>query len=260
MDISTTVLAYLGATAWIPQIFNWIHSYCTKPLLTITPDKIVTIGHTAFGPIFNLRLSINVDNKDTLIDFLGVSIRHEDNSQHDFEWTGMTEFFSEVRNNAGENQIIQRDIVPISIKLSTLSLVERFFRFQDSEFIKTNKHELDKLTEKQQYMKKKDSNYHDSFLNTKEIDDYLKFTRKKFFWKAGVYTIAFIVRSPTKIKVRHTAFKFELSQDNVDMLKNNLNEIKTDIEFLIKTSDLPDFKGKHGNWSWCNINLIRHKK
>ena len=71
MNITTTdIIACLGAAAWIPQIITWGYKAITKPVLTITPDRTVSIGHTILGPIFNLRLSINVDKKDTLIDFI----------------------------------------------------------------------------------------------------------------------------------------------------------------------------------------------
>lgn len=254
---TTDIVAYLGAAAWIPQIIGWFYNLFTKPVVTIIPEKAVSIGYTTFGPIFNLRLSINVDKKDTLVDFLGVEICHENGAKHNFEWIGMTEFFSEVKNNSGENQIIQRDIIPISIKLNTLSLTERFFRFQDSAFIKSNKIELDALTEVQQYMRRQNKNYHDDFLKSKKFEDYLKFNRAKFFWQAGKYTAIFDVRSPTAIKFKKKFFKFELSQDNVDMLKHNLEEVKTDIECIIKKPDLPDFDGHPGNWMWLNSTLSK---
>ena len=60
---STEVAAYLGAMAWIPQILKWGYRSIIKPVITITPEKSVSIGFTVLGPIFNLRLSINVDRK-----------------------------------------------------------------------------------------------------------------------------------------------------------------------------------------------------
>jgi len=107
---------------------------------------------------------LNVDRKDTLIDFVGVELVHEDGSAHCFEWAGMSEFFSEVKNNKGESNIVQRDIVPISIKLSTLSIVERFFRFQETSFIEENKAMLDDLMEYNTLLKKNHHpNYPDEF-------------------------------------------------------------------------------------------------
>ncbi len=51
----------------------------------------------------------------------------------------MNEIFSEVittgGNPPGANQIVQKDVFPIAIKISSLSLTERFFRFQEIEKI-----------------------------------------------------------------------------------------------------------------------------
>ena len=72
---------------------------------------------------------------------------HEDGATHCFEWAEYGGVFSEVKNNKGESNVVQRDIVPISIKLSTLSIVERFFRFQETSFIEENKIKLEYLME-----------------------------------------------------------------------------------------------------------------
>jgi hypothetical protein len=64
--------------------------------------------------------------------------------------------------------------------LSTLSVVERHFRFQDSIFQEMHKIKLDELTEHQIYLKKNDVNYHDAFLKSKNFDDYLRYIREQF--------------------------------------------------------------------------------
>jgi hypothetical protein len=249
----TDIIACLGATAWLPTIYTRF----TKPIITITPDKTALIGFTIFGPIFNLRLSINVDRKDTLIDFIGVEICHEDGSKHQFEWAGMTEFFSEVKNNKGENQTIQRDVVPIAIKLNTLSLIERYFKFQDTAFIKSEQIQGNKLLDVLQYMQNQDKNYHDDFLKSKEFEDYLKFIRGNFYLRAGNYLVKFYIRSPAAIKVIESNFKFQLTQDQVDSLKGNMAEVKKSIEVFIKKLDLPNFNGHVGNWKSINSTLTK---
>lgn len=257
---STEIVAYLGAMAWIPQVIKWIYKIFTKPLITVIPEKFISIGFTSWGPIFNLRLSINVDRKDTFVDFIGVKLVHEDGSTHFLEWAGMTEFFSEVKNDKGESQTIQRDVVPISIKLSTLSMIERHFRFLDASFTDANKIKLDELTEHQMHMKKNDPNYHDAFLKSKNFDDYLKFFREKFWWKAGKYTVSFVVRSPAKMKLLRNSFEFRLTQDNVDALKNNLDEIKIPIENYIKKG-VPGFvELPMPTFAWMNPALKKVQK
>lgn len=257
---STEIAAYLGAMAWIPQLLKWGYRAVTKPVITITPEKNASISFNAFGPVFNLRLSINVDRKDTVIDFIGIKLIHEDGATHNLEWSGMTEFFSEVKNDKGESQIVQRDVVPISVKLSTLSIIERYFRFHDAAFADSNKIKLDELTEHQMYMKKNDPNYHDAFLKSKNFEDYLKFFREQFWWKAGKYTVRFIVRSPAKIKVTAESFEFRLTQDNVDSLKNNLNEIRNPIENYIKKGVQGFVEHPFPIISWINPALRKIKK
>src|SRR4051812_38525799 len=93
---TTDILAYIGALAWIPQIIQWAIIFFTKPLIRIIPDRTAQIGYTLYGPIFNLRVSIGVTRKDTVVYFIGVQLKHNDGSSYNFEWVGMNEVFSEV--------------------------------------------------------------------------------------------------------------------------------------------------------------------
>ena len=256
VDLNTTnIAAYLGAAAWVPQIFRWAYTLVFKPRVTIIPEKWVSIGYTTFGPIFNLRLSINVSRKDTVIDFLGFKLRDQSGAEYKFEWSGMTEFFSEVKNNKGESQVIQRDITPIAIKLNTLSLTERFFRFRESSFVKNWQIMLNKLMEEQQYIKRSEKNYHDKFLISKSFDNYIKFMKENFLWRAGDYIVSFYVRSPSAISLRKNTFKFKLTQDDVDRIQKNLGELRPSIEYYIKKPDVQGFEGREANWAWINSEL-----
>lgn len=109
------------------------------------PDKIVEIGFSTYGPILNLRLSINVGNKDTILSYVGTDVSHQEGDKHQLAWAGMTETFSEITNGKGDNQLVQRNYTPIAIKLGTSILTERFYRFQDKKFILENKLKVEKL-------------------------------------------------------------------------------------------------------------------
>ena len=137
-----TIIAIIGAASWAPQIINWISSSCSKAIVTIIPDKTANLGFTDHGPIFDLRLSINTDKKNALIDSIKVRISHQDGAEHYFECVGTVEYFSEAKNSKGESQVFQRESMPIPIKLSTLFLVERFFKFREASFIKERQIEL----------------------------------------------------------------------------------------------------------------------
>ena len=104
------------------------------------------------------------------------------------------------------------------------------------------------------YMRKANKDFHDSFLKSKEVENYINFIRKNFWWQAGKYTVSFQINSPEKLKQRQTKFQFELTQNIIEILKNNLDEVRTNSEYLVK-SETPDFTGKPGSWAWFNVVL-----
>lgn len=147
---SVEIVAYIGALAWLPQIINWAHQYYSKPQIRIIPDRNAQLGYTSFGPIFNIRVSIDVAKKDALLDYIGIVLKHDSGSSFEFEWTGMNQMFSEVISigdfTSDNKQIVQRDMNPIAIKLSLLSLTDAFIRFQETKFIQDNRIHNDQLT------------------------------------------------------------------------------------------------------------------
>jgi len=259
---STDIVAYIGAAAWLPPIFVLIYSKCSKPNVTIVPDKFVEIGYTTFGPLFNLRLSINVDKKDILLDHMSIILRHEDGSTHNLEWSGIYEIISEVKNNHGDSQVIHRDGIPIQIKLNTLSLFEKLVRFREVDFLRDDKRARDNLGEYCSYLQenikdKNKSKFCSEYLNSKVFTDYLKHMRKNFWWKAGTYFVSFKIKSPSKISFNSVNFQFQLSQTDIDFLGKNLDKIKDDHEFLLKNNNIPEYKGQPVVWLWRYPELIK---
>lgn len=253
---TTDIAAYLGALAWLPQLFRWGYSYITKPVIRIIPDRTAQIGHTIFGPIFNLRLSIDVNRKDTIVDFIGVQLRHKDGGTYDFEWMGMNEIFSEVISpgvkSPETNQIVQKDVFPIAIKISSLSLVERFFRFQERGFISENRIKRDDLLKANNLAKKmkQQGKNVDSFWI--DMEKYLTFLREQFIWKAGKYTIKFIIRSPAKFDSVQENAEFELTQEDIDTLNLNfsvMDLIKKNVENELENNGQ---QLEEINWVWIN--------
>lgn len=252
---TTEILASLGALAWIPQLAQWGYNYFTKPTIRIIPDKTAQIGYTTFGPIFNLRLSIDVCYKDTILDFIGLQLIHEDGSCYNFEWVGMNEIFSEVITTDGSspvaNQIVQKDVTPIAIKLSTLSLSEKFFRFQQKEFISENRIKSDSFykslsTAKKMKLEGKNIDY-----VWKKLEDYQSFFNEKFIWKAGKYTVKFKISSPAKFNFIQIKTEFTLDQNQIDTLKLNLANykfVKENLENLLENNE----ERNKIEWAWVS--------
>lgn len=252
------IATYLGATAWAPPIIGLGRRFFTQPLITVLPDNTslqLGFGGIGMGPTFAIKLFVNTDKKDALVDFTGVEIRHTDGSTYNFEWSGMYEYSSEIRNDFGERQIVHRDTKPIAIKLSASSPVERLFSFRETRFIKSFTPIFNELNEYQTYLQNKDPDYYDQFLNSEKFDHYLKFMRESFWWKAGSYTVTFPIHSLSSTKLVPHSFQFYLKQDDIDSLKSNLDKIKAAYEFSIKHQKVENFTATPVIWNFRHPTL-----
>lgn len=259
---STEIVAYIGALAWIPHLAQWIYDYFTKPAIRIIPDRIAEIGHTVFGPIFNLRLSIDVSKKDTVIDFIGVELKHENGATYNFHWMGMNEVFSEVikvgSNPPNESQIVQKNVTPIALKISRLSLAEKYFRFQEKDFIDENRKKFNALLKEIETAKKLKKEGKNIDFIWRNLNEYEHFLREKFIWKAGTYSVNFLIRSPAKFDYIPQAAEFHLTQSDVDTLNSNFSEIGVFTQNIYNSIEERNEPVKEPTWIWINPEI--HKK
>jgi hypothetical protein len=208
------------------------------------------------GPIFNLRLAVSAARKDTIIDHVGASIRHEDFATHEFAWAGMRETFSEIKDLSGNMQFVERDYRPIALVLSRFGLIERHFRFQMPSFHLKGKELLRKAADHQAYLKSTKPDYHEDLLNSKEVHDVLEFCEQFFFWKSGRYTVEFSIKSPSKTFLTKSSYVFELKPYEVEDLKKNLPLLKVEASNRVR-SDLQEFKREELIWRWISTPLER---
>lgn len=259
MATPAEIAAYVGAAAWLPQIISFIYRAAIRPKVTIVPERKVEIGYTTFGPIFNLRLAVSAVRKDTIIDHVGVLIKHEGGSVHEFEWEGMKETFSEIKDLSGNMQFVERDYSPIALVLNRQGVIERFFRFQAPSFHSKQKSLLRAATDHQAYLKSTKTDYHDDLINSKQLHDVIEFYKEYFFWKSGHYTVKFSVKSPSKVELTESSFTFELKPYEVEDLMKNMPMIKAEASNLI-------YKGTEGfepepvNWQWVSTSLERNEQ
>lgn len=94
------IAAYIGAAAWLPQIATWLYRAFVNPKIIIVPDAYAEVGFTSLGPIFNVRLAFDCERKGAVIDGFELHVRHSDGDMRIFRWAGLSETFSEIRDNA----------------------------------------------------------------------------------------------------------------------------------------------------------------
>jgi hypothetical protein len=254
--MATSIAAWLGAAAWLPPIIFLIIRLAVKPKVTIVPGKRVEIGYTSYGPIFNLQLAVSAARKEAIIDYVGASIQHEDGSIYEFEWEGMQEIVSQIKNQSGIIQSVERDYSPIALFLNRLGVIERFFRFQISSFLLKIDELARSVRDHGEYLKKTKPDYHEELLNSRQVHDVLEYYKQYFFWKTGHYTVTFSIKSPGKAILTKSRYIFDLKPYEVDNLKKNIPLVQIESANLIKSS-IDEFEPVKVNWNWVSTSLKR---
>ncbi len=247
--------AYIGAAAWLPQIAAWIYRRFVTPKITIVPDRYAEVGFTSYGPIFNVRMAFASDRKDAIIDGFELAVRHTDGDARTFRWSGLSETFSEIRDDAGNRQVVSRDQVPIALKIGTESLVEKFVRFQEPRYHETDRPALSRLVAQFNFLKRSGtSDYVSKVLSSKELFELTDIRQNSFWWKAGRYDVTIKLSSPRKFRLTRSQFAFDLTSVDIDQLRQNLDTLTTEIQNVIK-SNLPDFQAQPVNWNWTSVHV-----
>lgn len=98
----TEIAAYIGALAWLPQIWSWIYGKVVKPKLRISCASTAEVGYSTLGPIVNVDVSISTENRDALIEKISLNITHEKGEVRTLTWKSLGETPQEVRSATGE--------------------------------------------------------------------------------------------------------------------------------------------------------------
>lgn len=252
------IAAYVGAGAWLPQIATWIYHAVVRPVITIVPERTVEVGFTSFGPIFNLRLALASKRADAVIDGIELDVRHADGATRILRWAGLKETLSEVRDQAGlRQQVVERDEVPVALKLGTTSLVQRFVRFQEPAYHDSLEPLMSDLVAHFNHLKRTDPEFVTKTIASQEIHTVIEARKQSFWWKPGKYSLRFSLNSLDRISVRNDQAEFTLTASDIERLRANLDVLKIELENLVK-SNIEDQAPPPIVWNWVNTNLRTH--
>ena len=248
---SAEFAAYVGAAAWLPQITTWLYKGLILPKLTIVPERHAEIGFTSYGAIFNLRMALSADRKDLIIAGFELDVTHQDGEKRVFRWSGIQEHLGETRDAAGVQQgQLMKDQLPIALKVGTLSLTERFIRFQEPRYEETLRPLMQNLVAHFNYLKRTDPNFVATTLNSKELLQVLDSREKSFWWKPGRYELRMRPTSPKRFALAGDRYWFELTAIDVDRLRQNIQTLRADMENTVR-SNLGDFTPVAITWNWA---------
>ena len=259
----TELAAFIGAAAWTPSVVFILHKLFVLPKVELYADRQVQIGYTSYGPIFNLNLALSSQKKDIMINGIALTLIHEDGAKYDFFWQGLSEPLSKIHNPLGPTMSVEKTLPPIVIKVLAENFVQAFIRFMNpcfsSEFAKASSGFQDRFNfvrRKKEKLTKEDI---ESTIDCGEYEALIDFYKSGFHWKKGHYVVTFNLKSPRKFKFTSTHYSFNLSQQDVDDLGKNLDNIRTDFHQILMTN-VEGYEWESIPWIWKNPSLVESGK
>lgn len=254
-------VAIVGAAAWTPQIGTWVFRTLTKPEVSLHLDSKPEIGYTSFGPIFNVRFALLSEKKDVILNKFSVKLRHESGASYTFDWDGISEDLSEIQNPMGPTMSIKKTSLPLIVKVLHTGVAQLFVRFQHKQFKVNFKKYFDPSLAQYNLLKNSGTLKTEEDINnlvlTREFNDVIKILNSEFIWSAGKYTVTFKFDSPNKFSYKEREYTFILNQDDIDILRKNIETIKVDLLEGAKVDTIPDYKRKEIYWEWRHPDLQR---
>ncbi|MHC4620302.1 MAG: hypothetical protein ACYTEQ_21345 [Planctomycetota bacterium] len=255
---ATTLIAVVGAAAWVPQIISWVNSWLAKPRLRFVPGEVTEIGYNALGPIFNHNFAISTSRKDALVERIRAVVVHESGARHEFHWRFLSERGAEFTSTSGEVGEFTKNQPAIALKISILGLTEKKIGFQDLAHQQNLVRLLGKQREKQGYLEKTGvANYRELLVGSEEFLNVLDYVKRAFYWREGKYDVGLYVYEASLRKPHVEQYRFALSRSEVEQLEKNIEATQEHLK------DVVLYAGKKGEewprrfWNWANPGFYR---
>lgn len=240
------LLSILGALAWLPSIIEMIKNWLTKPLLSIIPDRTVEIGYTANGHVVNVRLAFTTEKKEALIRSITLSLKHENQDTHAFQWEWFEEELMQIETLDSGSIPYKKNQKAIAIKVLVDNLIEKKVGFHETEFKKKYNLKLKELRD----------TFHNWMTQERDLEE-LKVTneytafqdliRNSFSWRVGVYTASIkVFTDNVNVATAQTTIQFSLTSLDLKNLRHNIESTQEYIEnsFVVLDSEF------RTNWNW----------
>jgi len=249
-------IAILGALAWTPHLFSLVKNMITKPEVRIITPRIVELGFTTLGSIFNLHLAFSVKNRDLVISSLKIHLVHENGEEKIFDWQGIQQHVMRMRAPDGSVLPYEKEQSVLAMKLNEKDIEERFIQFQEASF-QISKYDFEnKAVKKITYLKNQKKYEPEEFMKSQEMQDVINFVKHSFSWKAGVYTFTIEVQSPEQFKLVDNRYQFTLTPVDIEELEKNKNEIEHDYKYQMVPQDDEEYTKVNWNWRYPSLRKL----
>lgn len=253
------LVAIVGAAAWTPHIVTWVYRALTKPKISLHLHSQPLIGYNTLGPIFDVTFALLSEKKDAILNKISATLKHENGATYTFDWAGLSEDLSEIQNPIAPTMSIKKTLLPLVIKVLHTGVTQVSVRFLHKQFRvklrKPGKIALDRFNHLRTTGKLKTEQDVEGLVSEQEFSEYIKVYSSEFIWVAGKYSVIFEFESPNKYNYKKDEYIFELSQDDVNELKKNIDAIKRGLIGAAKSDAISDYKRKEESYVWRNPEL-----
>ena len=249
MGVIYKVLGICMALSLAPYVYKLLQSSVQKPVINLISKPELIIGFTTSGPVINLDLGFSTKNKDAIVEKIELTLVHESNVTHRFEWkwyavtTPEMEFPKFVHNPFEESQ---KDLV---LRLQRDSFIFQRISFREISFQDRYQPQIDKASDLYNKISalKDEDNRRISVdrVNSKLVELF----NRSFTWITGDYKAKIEVFTRENMKSFEHEFSFNLQDTQKEELEKNITECakSTRISFFDKEKD---FKPE---WEWVKI-------
>lgn len=257
---ATSIVAIIGAAAWLPHFISWLYFWLVKPKLRFVPEYFTEIGYAFLGPIFNQSFAISSSRKDALVEKITATIVHESKATHKFVWKYLDEKGAELTSDKGERAEFRKHQTAVALKVSIVGLTERKINFQDVDYQNKMFSYVRAHSEKTDYLERtKKHNYQEEATQTEEFLKSLDFIKDGFYWREGKYDVYLYVYE-TSLKKPHTEhFRFELFKKDIERLGKNIKITQDYFKDLILYKGKPKKEWPARFWEWAYPSFNRVK-
>lgn len=233
MDTSS-IIAIIGALAWLPQIIQWISNYLKKPRLQVISATTCMLGLDMYGPTIHLTASVSSEKKDAIITRIEAILRHESGEERQFEWMSVSETQFNIQSLTSADQaMFVKNLKVLAIKAVQETLIERSIFFRDDLLAKKVVNKINSVKDNLKYLASSNSKPSNQIIKSKDYKELEHSLTENIFWREGNYTIDMSfeiknVKSPHK-----QAFSFEVTRQDIEALKKNTDLIKRQVYQMI---------------------------
>lgn len=253
MDNNTwiSIIAVVGACAWLPPIIQLLIKIFTKPKLTIFPHRTFELGYTTNGSIINFSLALSAENSECLVTNVELEIEGPNREQHRLSWQWIEEKLYEIEYAQLGVTPVRKQQNAIAIKVLKENLVEKTFGFHENTFKSAYDRSFRATTQRFELLRRNGQDIN-TLRASNEFETFRTLLENSLIWREGAYQVTIKVNALNISQPFIKRFDFALTATDIQRLQTNIETCRTVLEQFY----FPQQEVNAAQWNWINPTTI----